>query len=253
MHTLVFCSFKGGTAKTSSALHIASSLVVKHKKRVLLIDFDSQANLSASVGINPDSLNTIVSVLKGEKNIKEVIQNTFILGLDIVPSNAFLDGIETTFPLVSDLYAHEKLKKFLNNLDYDFCFIDTPPSLGWLTQSAFYAANYSIICAIPEPYSILALNRLKKYHIDLQEKHSLSCAGVILSFWDDRGATNDAFIQAIDNLFPSLLFTSRIRRDILISRSILLKTPLNLLAPNSRGCLDYETLALEFLKRFNSK
>ncbi len=138
MRTFVFCSFKGGTAKTSSALHVAACLARYHAKRVLLVDFDSQANLSTGLGIGPDSLDTLVPVLQGQKKAREVIHPTCIPHLDLIPANTFLDGIETHAPLVSDLYAHERLRKALSGLDYDFCFIDTPPSLGWLTQSAFY-------------------------------------------------------------------------------------------------------------------
>jgi len=249
MRTFVFCSFKGGTAKTSSALHIASCLAKHHKKRVLLIDFDSQANLSAGIGIGPDSLDTMVPVLQGKKKLSEVIQTTCVPCLDIVPANIFLDGIETTSPLVSDLYAHERLRKSLVGLDYDFCFIDTPPSLGWLTQSAFYAANHSIICAVPEPYSILALNRLKDYHAELQERHSINCFGVILSFWDDRGAANEAFLSAIQNSFPNVAFRSKVRRDIAVSRAILQGKPVIETDPKSRASLDYQDLSTEFISK----
>jgi chromosome partitioning protein len=249
MRTFVFCSFKGGTAKTSSALHIGSCLAKYHKKRILLIDFDSQANLSAGIGIGPDSLDTMVPVLQGKKKLAEVIQPTCIPLLDIVPANTFLDGVETTSPLVSDLYAHERLRKCLACLDYDLCFIDTPPSLGWLTQSAFYASDHSIICAVPEPYSILALNRLKDYHVELQERHHVNCMGVILSFWDDRGAVNQAFMDAIQTSFPNAAFQSRIRRDISVSRAILQGKPVIETDPKSRAALDYKELSLEFLSK----
>ena len=252
MRTFVFCSFKGGTAKTSSALHVASCLAKHHKKKVLLIDFDSQANLSAGIGIGPDSLDTMVPVLQGKKKLSEVIQATCIPSLDIVPANTFLDGIETTSPLVSDLYAHERLRKSLMGVDYDLCFIETPPSLGWLTQSAFYAANYSIICAVPEPYSILAMNRLKDYHVELQERHAINCLGVILSFWDDRGAANQAFLEAIQESFPMRVFESKVRRDICVSRAILQGKPVTETEPKSRAALDYQDLSLEFLSRIQS-
>lgn len=249
MRTFVFCSFKGGTAKTSSTLHIASCLAKHHKKKVLLIDFDSQANLSAGIGIGPDSLDTMVPVLQGKKKLSEVIQTTCVPLLDIVPANTFLDGIETTSPLVSDLYAHERLRKSLTGVDYDLCFIDTPPSLGWLTQSAFYAANHSIICAVPEPYSILAMNRLKDYHLELQERHSISCMGVILSFWDDRGAANEAFLEAIQGSFPNAIFQAKVRRDISVSRAILQGKPVIETDPKSRASLDYQDLSMEFLSK----
>ncbi len=253
MHTFVFCSFKGGTAKTSSTLHIGACLAQYHAKRVLLIDFDSQANLSTGMGIGPDSLDTMVPVLQGQKKAIDVVQPTCVKDLDIIPANTYLDGIESNTPLVSDLYAHERLRKSLTGLPYDICLIDTPPSLGWLTQAAFYAAHASVICALPEPYSILALNRLKEYHAAIQEHHSLQCAGVIVSFWDERGATNPAFLQAIHGAFPSILFRSKIRRDMAVNRAILQGKPVILTEEKSRAACDYRALTKEFLKRMQSE
>ena len=194
----------------------------------MLVDFDSQANLSTGLGIGPDNLDTMVPVLQGQKKADEVIKQTAMKNLDIIPANTFLDGIEATAPLVSDLYAHERLRKALVGLPYDYCFIDTPPSLGWLTQSAFFAANYSVICAVPEPYSILALNRLKDYHTSIQENHALSCIGVVMTFWDSKGATNEAFLNAIRRFISWTRFPSESEgRDISVSRAILQGKPGN--------------------------
>jgi chromosome partitioning protein len=253
MRTFVFCSFKGGTAKTSSALHMGACLAKNHKKRVLLVDFDSQANLSTGIGIGPDSLDTMVAVLQGQKKTSEVIQHTGVEGLDIIPANTYLDGIESTAPLVSDLYAHERLRKALVDLPYDFCLIDTPPSLGWLTQAAFYAAHGSIICAVPEPYSILAMNRLKDYHSSIQDHHPLICAGVIITFWDERGAANPVFLDAIHSSFPGLLFHAKIRRDIAVNRAILQGRPVIESEAKSRASIDYQDLAKEFLARVDAQ
>ncbi len=251
MRTYVFCSFKGGTAKTSSSLHMGACLAKYHQKRVLLIDFDSQANLSTGLGIGPDSLETLVPVLRGQKKAAEVIQPTCIRGLDVIAANTFLDGIESSSPLVADLYAHERLRKALVGLPYDFCLIDTPPSLGWLTQSAFYAAEGSIICAVPEPYSILAMNRLKEYHTAIQERHPLTNAGVIITFWDERGAANGVFMQAIQQSFPNLLYQAKIRRDIAVNRAILQGKPVIETEEKSRASLDYQELTREFLQRLS--
>ena len=129
-------------------------------------------------------------VLKGEKTLSDIIQNTCIKGLDLAPANIYLDGIEAENPLAMDLYSHEKLRKALYTIEgkYDFIFIDTPPSLGWLTQSALFASRYTIICSTPEPYSMLGLTRLKNYHDKVCENHELSCAGVLFSFWTRKEA-----------------------------------------------------------------
>lgn len=252
MKTIACCSFKGGTAKTSSVLHLGVLLAKKFNKRVLLIDFDAQANLSTGVGLSSDSLNTMVPVLHGEKKAEEVVTKSPIENLDVITANVYLDGVEATAPIVNDLYGHERLRRAIEGLGYDFCFIDTPPSLGWLTQSAFFAADFSVICAVPEPYSILALNRLKEYHERIQDHHKIVMLGVILSFWDTRGATNAAYVDAIDAAFPDKLFDAKIRRDIAVSRAVLQGQPVTEAYPDSRAAYDYERLAKEFLKRVNA-
>jgi chromosome partitioning protein len=254
MHSGTFCSFKGGTAKTSTALHIGACLALLHKKKVLLVDFDSQQNLSVGLGVNRDILKTMAPVLQGECEIKEVIQTTKIKNLSLIPANAYLDGIEKTPQLGNDPYAHERLRRALKTVenDFDFCFIDTPPSLGWLTQSAFFASQYSVICAIPEAYSVIALRRLRDFHTSIQQYHDIVPLGVVLSFWDERGAVNKEFLNEITNTFPDKLFESKIRRDVSVSRTVLEGKSVFETEPNCRAAQDYKALAQEFLKKFEN-
>ena len=191
MRTIVTVSFKGGTAKTSTALHLGSALAKYHGKRVLLIDFDAQANLTSGLGFDPDKVKTLGDVFGGNATIKEVIKPVSD-NLSLIGSNAFMDGIERTPKLSTNPYSHELLRRALREVsnDYDLCFIDVPPSLQWLTQAAAFAANLSLICAVPEAYSILALDRLKEFHKQIDQHHNLSVFGVVLSFWDGKGALN---------------------------------------------------------------
>jgi chromosome partitioning protein len=251
MLTFTFCSFKGGTSKTSTALHIGAGLAKFHKKRVLLIDFDSQANLSIGLGVGPDELSTMVPVLQGERGLTSVIQNTSVEGLSLIPANAYLDGIERTPQLGNDPYAHERLRRGLKSVeqDFDLCFIDTPPSLGWLTQSAFFASQHSVICAIPEAYSIIALRRLKEFQASIRQYHDIRVLGVVLSFWDERGAVNKAFLSEIDSSFPNVTFASKIRRDMTVSRAVLKGQTVFDFDEASRAAEDYKILTQEFVTR----
>ncbi len=251
MDVFAFCSFKGGTAKTSSALHLGACLARYHRKKILLIDFDSQANLSTGIGVGFDCLEAMPLVLKGERKLTEIIQKTCIKNLHIAPSNVYLDGIEAENPLALDLYSHEKLRKSLVAIEeqFDFVFIDTPPSLGWLTQSALFAAQYSIICSTPEPYSMLGMKRLKDYHCRICENHELRCGGVLFSFWDKQGSANQAYLEAVEDAFPGKVFETKIRRDIAISRAIFEGQPTIVIDDSGRASEDYRELAKEFLKR----
>lgn len=253
METFNFCSFKGGVAKSTNSLHLGACLARYHKKKVLLVDFDSQANLSIGLGIGADNLKTMVPVLQGLEDIRNVIQGTSIEGLFVIPANAYLDGIERTPQLGNDPYAHERLRRVLKPLggDFDFCFVDTPPSLGWLTQSAFFASDHSVVCVIPEAFSIVALRRLKEFFGSIQQYHSIDVFGVILSFWDERGAVNKEFLDVINDSFPGVLFDSKVRRDIAVSRAVLKGQTVLDYANDSRAADDYRALADEFLKRFS--
>ena len=256
MHTVTFCSFKGGTAKTSVAMHLGCCISKQHK--VLLVDLDPQANLSVGLGINPESIDTMESVFRDRQKITETIMNTNIKNVDIIPSNAHIDGVERSPELSNNPYAHELLRNVLKEVsdEYDFCFIDTPPSLGWLTQSAFFASDGSVICATPEAYSIIALRGLQTFHENINKYHRVDPVGVVLSFWNDRGAVNNEFLEEIDNCFPNKLFKTKIRRDMHVSRAVLRGEPVTKIAPASRASKDYKSLSKEFLKRvsiINSK
>jgi chromosome partitioning protein len=134
---------------------------------------------------------------------------------------------------------------------FDFCFVDTPPSLGWLTQSAFFASQNSIICAIPEAYSVLAMRRLKEFHDSIANYHPIVPLGIVLSFWDERGAVNQNFIEEIDKHFPDKLFCSKVRRDVSVSRSVLQGHPVIEADPLGRASQDYQALTCEFLSRID--
>ncbi len=163
MATIAISSFKGGTAKTSTALHLGSALTKFHKKKVLLVDFDAQANLTAGLGFDPDENDSLAPVLQGTKSMDEVILTSGIKGLDLIPADTWLERVEVTGALASDRYSHEKLRNLLPHDKYDYIIIDTPPSLCWLTESALIASKYTLICATPEFYSVKGLERLSQF------------------------------------------------------------------------------------------
>jgi chromosome partitioning protein len=249
MHVIAVSSFKGGTAKTSTALHIGAALCAFHHKKVLLIDFDAQANLTTGLGLDPDEQDSMAPVLQGEKTLDEVIIRTAIPGLDLIPADTWLERVEVSGTLAADRYSHERLKEILRPLQYDFIFIDTPPSLCWLTESALIAAHYSLVCATPEFYSVKGLQRLSLFINTISERHGLKVLGVALSFWNPRGKSNHAFLRVTEQTFPGKLLQAKIRRDIAVSEATIYGKPIFETEPNSRAALDYRALTEEFLQR----
>lgn len=246
---LAVSSFKGGTAKTSTTLHIGAAFANFHKKKVLLVDFDSQANLTTGLGLDPDEYDSLAPVLQGRKELSEVIQKTPVANLDLIPADTWLERVEVTDPLAADRYSHERLRRLLEPLNYDIIIIDTPPSLCWLTESALIAANHSLICATPEFFSVKGLERLAEFIESISQRHPLHVLGVALSFWNPRGKSNQAFMEAIEETFPEKSLCNKVRRDIAISEASVFGKPVFQTAPNSRASEDYRNLAKEVLSR----
>jgi chromosome partitioning protein len=249
MKVMSISSFKGGTAKTSTSLHVGSALSLFHKKRVLLIDFDAQANLTTGLGFDPDEQDSMAPVLQGEKSLQEVILKTCIPNMDIIPADTWLERVEVSGSLAADRYSHERLKEILRDLPYDVVLIDTPPSLCWLTESSMIAANYSLVCATPEFYSVKGLQRLALFINNISERHGTKVLGVALSFWNPRGKSNDAFLKVIEQTFPGKLLQAKVRRDIAVSEATIYGKPIFETAPNARASQDYMDLTSEILMR----
>lgn len=252
MKIISVCSFKGGTAKTSIALHVGACLAKYHHKRVLLVDFDAQANLSAGLGFDPDQHDSLASVLQDHKTIDEVILKTRLKNLELIPADTWLERIEVTGALASDRYSHEKLKKSLNPLDYDIIIIDTPPSLCWLTESALIAATHSLICTTPEFYSIKGLQRLSYFMHYISERHPFELIGIVLSFWNARGKNNESFINILNETFPKKLLQTKIRRDIAVSEAAIHGQPVFEMRPSSRAAKDFTLLTEEIATLMSS-
>lgn len=249
MSVIVISSFKGGTAKTSTTIHVGTALAKFHSKKVLVIDFDAQANLTAGLGFDPDEQDSLAPVLQGEKKVEEVILETSVSNLHLIPADTWLERVEVSGSLAADRYSHERLKEILRPLDYDVILIDTPPSLCWLTESALIAAKYSLVCATPEFYSVKGLQRLSLFMQTISERHGLSVLGVLLSFWNTRGKNNHDFETIIEGIFPGKLLTSKIRRDISVSEATIRGKPIFVTAPQSRASEDYQALTQEITKR----
>lgn len=254
MHTIAVSSFKGGTAKTSSALHIGAALAKFHKKRVLLVDFDAQANLTTGLGFDPDEHDSLAFVLQGDKEIQTVIRPTTVAHLDLIPADSWLERVEVTGNLATDRYSHEKLRAILQPLstNYDFIIVDTPPSLCWLTESALIAAQHALVCATPEFYSVKGLERLAQFMQSVGQRHSLHILGVLLSFWNVRGKSNQAFLEVVERTFPEKTLENKIRRDISVSEAAIYGQPVFETDANSRAGEDYLAATKEILRRLKT-
>lgn len=254
MYRIAVSSFKGGTAKTSTTLHLGAALVKFYQKKVLLIDFDAQANLTTGLGFDPDEYPSLAEVLQGNRTLESVIRPTHIPGLDLIPADTWLERVEVTGSLASDRYSHERLRDLLQTATtYDYILIDTPPSLCWLTESALIASTHALVCATPEFYSVKGLQRLSLFLESTAQRHPMQVLGVILSFWNARGKSNRAFLDVVESTFKDKLFDTKIRRDISVSEASIYGKPLFETQPNSRAAEDYQTLTFELMNRLKKE
>jgi chromosome partitioning protein len=249
MPTITVGNFKGGTGKTTLTLNLGSALA-NLGKNVLLIDFDAQANLTTGLGYDPDAKDSLAPVLQGKKQIADVILPTPHRRLSLIPADTWLERVEVSEALAADRYSHEKLRELLKPLkQFDTIIIDTPPSLCWLTESALIASHFAIVATTPEFYSIKGLQRLSQFMETLSQRHSLEVLGVILSFWNNRGKSNETFLNIIEETFPGKILKSKVRRDISVSESSIYGKSIFETAPKSRAAEDYKGVAKELLKR----
>jgi chromosome partitioning protein len=188
-------------------------------------------------------------VLQGTKSIDQVVKKTNISNLDLVPGDTWLERVEVTGALAADRYSHERLRNILKEVKYDFVLIDTPPSLCWLTESSLIASQHTLVCATPEFYSVKGLERLSQFVNSIAERHPLEVLGVLLSFWNPRGKSNNAFLDVINRTFPDKLLEAKVRRDIAVSEASVIGRPLFETGPQSRAAEDYRLLTKELLKR----
>lgn len=240
---------KGGVAKTTTAVNLGASLAVLGKK-VLLIDMDPQGNATSGLGISKiDIRHCIYDVLINNVPMNKVIKKTEINNLFIVPASIQLAGAE--IELVSLISREMKLKKALEDFEeeFDYIFIDCPPSLGLLTLNALAAANSILIPIQCEYYALEGLSKLMNT-IQLVQKHlnaNLKIEGVVLTMFDARTNLSIQVVDEVKSYFKSKVFTSIIPRNVRLSEAPSHGQPIITYDPKSKGSEMYMELAKEVI------
>ena len=240
---------KGGVGKTTTAINLSASIAVTEKK-VLLIDFDPQSNTTSGIGIAKNGSNSnIYQALIRNKELKETIKDTEIAFLKAVSSTIDLIGAE--LELLDDQTRETRLKETLKDVvnDYDYIFIDCPPSLSLLTVNALTAADSVIIPLQCEYYALEGLSQLMKT-IGLIKKNlnpGLQIEGILLTMFDPRNNLAHQVAQEVKTHFPEKVFKTIIPRNVRLSESPSFGKPIILYDIASKGALGYMDLAREIL------
>lgn len=250
-----FCNQKGGVGKTTSAVNIAT-LVAGKGYRTLLVDMDAQGNATSGVGVEKNNLeSTAYQLLVDNYPVEKVLISTEIKNLDLLPANTDLSGadLELVQKERREFVLSDKLKEVQDQ--YDFIFIDSPPSLGLMSINCLVSSNYIIIPLQCEYYSLEGLGQLlntfQLVQTNLNEK--LDIGGVILTMADFRTNLTQQVIEEVRNYFHDKVFQNVIPRSVKLSEAPSFGKPAVLYDPHNKGSKSYEALLNEFLARFEGK
>jgi chromosome partitioning protein len=248
---IAFTNKKGGVGKTTTAVNMAA-YCADFGKRVLLVDLDSQGNATTGLGFSKSALKqSVYNVLIEDETASANILPTQVKLLDILPANVDLTGAE-----VEIVYKRSRERILKNALDkvrgnYDYIFIDCPPSLGLLTVNAWVASDSVIIPLQSEYYALEGVSQLMNT-IALVKQHlnpHLQIEGVVITMYDGRALISKQITAEIKKFFKNKLYEIIIPRNVRLSEAPSHGKPIMLHDSKCVGARAYKALTEEFLSK----
>ena len=250
MKKIAVCNQKGGVAKTTSAINIATYLALKGKK-TLIVDLDPQANTTSGLGVDKAEIeHSIYNVLHEHISLEQAIRKTQIEGLFIVPSTINLTGAEVE--LVNVMGREYRLRKAVSEMErqFDYLIVDCPPSLGLLTINGLTMVDSLIIPIQCEYYALEGLGQLMHTIKLIQENlnSNLEIEGVLMTMADFRTNLTKEVISEVKRYFGDKVYETIIPRTVKLTEAPGFGKPIALYDGQSLGATKYEQVTCEILK-----
>ena len=246
MQIIAIANQKGGCGKTTTTVNLAAYLALNGKK-TLLVDLDPQGSSTRHLGLN-ELDKTMYDVLMRGLDIRALIKNTMVSGLDIAPTNNFLGKAE--LELASKLTARESvLRPKLRSLEgYDYVLIDTPPTLGFLTLNALVASDMVLIPIQTQFFALMGLSMI----LDLLELIKTDLGydikkRYLLTLFDPRTKMAKEIVAQVKESLGEDVFKTVIPNNIRLAEAPSYGLPISIHAPDSPGALAYSNLAKEVM------
>ncbi len=240
---------KGGVGKTTTTINLAA-YIARAGKKVLVCDIDPQGNSTSGLGIDKQALtSTLYDVLFSRAKATNVTQKTNDKNLFLLPSNAQLAGAEVDLVPIEN--REQQLKRALSDLDYDYIFIDCPPSLGLLTVNALTAANQVLIPVQAEYYAMEGLSQLLSVvqQVKVALNQDLAILGVVITLYDSRNSLSEQVKKELEGYFGDKLFETVIPRNVRLAEAPSFGRTIIEHDKWSKGARAYKNLARELEKR----
>jgi chromosome partitioning protein len=248
--TICIANQKGGVGKTTTAINLSSCIAVAEYK-TLLIDMDPQANATSGMGIDKSEVKaSIYELLIGQLSPKEAILETQLANFFLLPSSIQLVGAEVE--LVNEDAREVRLKRVIDELDseFDYIFIDCPPSLSLLTLNALTASDSVLIPIQCEYYALEGLSQLLNTINLVQQKTNagLDIEGVLLTMYDNRLNLCNQVAAEVRDFFKDKVYKTVVNRNVRLSEAPSFGKPIIMYDAISKGAENYIHLAEEILQ-----